>query len=85
MRFYYILLTLIFFVISLIFTEFYLRKKGLGDPVRYDSNYIYGFSPKENQIKKRLKSSIVTINDVGLRTVFDWKKSKKKKNCIFWG
>ena len=84
MRFYYILLTLIFFVISLIFTEFYLRKKGLGDPVRYDSNYIYGFSPKENQIKKRLKSSIVTINDVGLRTVFDWKKSKKKK-IVFFG
>ena len=84
MRFYYILLTLIFFVISTVLTEFYLKKIGLGDPVRYDSNYIYGYSPKENQIKKRLKNSTVTINDVGLRTIFDWKKNKKKK-IIFFG
>lgn len=84
MRFYYILFTIIFFVISTILTELYLRNMGLGDPVRYDSNYIYGYSPKENQIKERLRNSIVTINDVGLRSINDWKKNSKKK-IIFFG
>ena len=37
----------IFFFISLNNTDRVIFKyMGLGDPVRYDSNYIYGYAPK---------------------------------------
>ena len=44
------------FIISIVFTitalsEFYLKLKGFGDPIRYDSNIFYGYSPKINQKK----------------------------------
>jgi glycosidase len=73
-----------FIVVSICLTEIYLRYLGLGDPVRYDSNYIYGYAPKENQKKERLRESIVTINELGLRTPFSWNNSEKKK-IIFIG
>ena len=72
-----------FILVSISLTEIYLKYLGLGDPVRYDSNYIYGYAPKENQKKERLRKSIVTINELGLRTPFSWNNSKKKKNYIY--
>ena len=69
---------------SILLTETYLRYIGLGDPVRYDSNLIYGYAPKENQKKERLKNSTVTINDIGLRTTKNWKGNKQEK-IIFIG
>ena len=80
---------LIFSIISITFiavfiTELYLKKIGLGDPVRYDSNIFYGYSPKENQIKNRFKNAKVTINDVGLRSLENWKKNDSKK-IVFLG
>ena len=76
---------LVFFAFLVIgITEFYLGHIGLGDPIRYDSNYIYGYAPKENQKKMRLKNSLVTINDVGLRTTINWKNNENKK-IIFIG
>ena len=60
-------------------TELYLRYIGLGDPIRYSSDYVYGYAPKENQKKSRIKNAEVTINDVGLRSLFDWKNSKEEK------
>ncbi len=80
---------LIFIIISIFsffltfMTEFYLKKKGLGDPVRYDSNILYGYSPKPNQKKKRIKNSYVTINDAGLRSINSW--NSKKKKILFLG
>ena len=50
-------LYLYIFSIIIIFTsltELYLKHIGLGDPVRYDSNYTFGFVPKENQKKKKI-------------------------------
>ena len=70
------------FLITII-TEFYLKNSGLGDPVRYDSNIFYGYSPKENQKRERFKGSFVTINDVGLRTLDNWNNNKKK--IVFLG
>ena len=64
--------------------ELYLSKVGLGDPIRYDSNYIYGYAPKENQSKSRIRGAKVTINDVGLRTIYKWKNNSKNK-IIFFG
>ena len=70
------------FVFFLTFlTELYLKKIGLGDPVRYDSSNLYGYSPKPNQKKSRLKGSIVTINDAGLRSQSSW--DIQKKNYFF--
>ena len=78
MKFPFLIFLLLFLIIGSI-TEYYLQYIGLGDPVRYDSDYIYGYSPKENQKKSRLENSTVTINDVGLRSVYKWKNSSKKK------
>ena len=69
----------------IILSEIYLRKIGLGDPIRYDSDFVYGYAPKENQNKKRFKGSNISINDVGLRSTIDWKKSENKKKIVFFG
>ena len=85
MRSLFIFIFISFFIlVSISLTEIYLRYLGLGDPVRYDSNYIYGYAPKENQKKERLRGSIVTINELGLRTPFSWNNLEKKK-IIFMG
>ena len=74
------------FILILIFaTEIYLKNVGLGDPVTYDDNYVYGYSPKTNQKKERFNGSYVTINDVGLRSVNDWNKNKENKKIVFFG
>ncbi len=69
----------IFLIISLFITEFYLKQIGLGKPISYDSDFIYGYAPKINQKKNRLKSSTVTINNVGLRSLEDWNSTSKDK------
>lgn len=73
-----IIITFVFGFFCTFLTEVYLQNKGLGDPVRYDSSILYGYSPKPNQKKKRLTGSYVTINDVGLRSINSWKSEKKK-------
>ena len=83
MRFFYIFI-IILIIISATITEIYLKYLGLGDPIRYDSNYIYGYAPKENQIKQRLKGAKISINELGLRTSKSWKNNNKKK-IIFFG
>jgi lysophospholipase L1-like esterase len=70
--------------VSTLLTETYLRYIGLGDPIRYDSNYIYGYAPKKNQKKKRLKNSTITINNLGLRTLDNW-EIEEKKRIVFFG
>lgn len=66
-------------------SELYLRYIGLGDPVVYDSNFVYGYAPKANQKKIRFKNSVVTINDVGLRSIENWSDKKKYKKIVFFG
>ena len=83
MRIYFFFLALFLFI-ALFLSELYLKKIGLGDPVRYDSNILYGYAPKINQSKNRFKNSKVTINESGLRSIDNWKLSKKKK-IVFLG
>lgn len=83
MKVYFFFLTLFSFI-ALFVTELYLKKIGLGDPVRYDSNVLYGYAPKNNQSKNRFSNSKVTINESGLRLIYNWKMSKKKK-IVFLG
>jgi len=78
---------IIIFIISLpiLATEMYLKYIGLGNPIIYDENYVYGYAPRPNQKKERLRNSKVTINDVGLRSLKNWEENKDKKKIIFFG
>jgi len=78
----FVLLPIILFVTTI--TELYLKKLGLGDPIRYDSNILYGYSPKPNQKKNRINNASVTINDFGLRSIYNWENDKRKK-ILFLG
>jgi len=82
MRIFYIISLFTILIIGL--TELYLSHMGLGDPIRYDSDYIYGYAPKENQKKERINGATVTINDKGVRSVINWKDVSKEK-VIFLG
>ena len=75
----------ILIILPVSLAEIYLRIIGLGYPVTYDSNYVYGYVPKENQKKERFKNSYVTINDVGLRSLDNWSDNKNKKKIVFFG
>ena len=74
-----------FLIIVTTITELYLRYIGLGDPIVYDSNFVYGYAPKANQKKSRFNNSVVTINDVGLRSIENWSERKKYKKIVFFG
>ena len=78
----FILVPAILFVTTI--TELYLKNLGLGDPIRYDSNIFYGYSPKANQKKIRFDNASVTINSFGLRSVYNWESDKRKK-IVFLG
>ena len=69
----------VFIIFIIISVNYYFEFIGLGDPVRYDKDVVYGIAPKENQKKTRFKNSVVTINESGLRSLENWKNSKKKK------
>ncbi len=78
----FILLPIILLITGI--SEMYLKYLGLGDPIRYDSNIFYGYAPKINQKKERFKKASVSINDIGLRSIDNWKNDKKKK-ILFLG
>jgi hypothetical protein len=81
----YFIITIFIISLPIFITEVYLKSIGLGDPIVYDENYVYGYAPRPNQKKKRLKNSSVTINDVGLRSLKNWGPNKHKKKIIFFG
>ena len=78
---------IIILIISLpiVTVEMYLKYVGLGNPIIYDENYVYGYAPRPNQKRERLKNSTITINDVGLRSLNNWESNKDKKKIIFFG
>ena len=84
-KIYYFISVFLIILIPTILTEIYLKYVGLGDPIIYDSNFVYGYAPRANQKKDRLKNSTVTINDVGLRAIYNWKENNDKKKIIFFG
>ena len=84
-KFFYLISVILIILIPTTVTEIYLKYVGLGDPIIYDPNFVYGYAPRINQKKNRLKDSTVTINDVGLRAIYDWKENENKKKIIFFG
>lgn len=84
-KIFYLISVILIILIPTTVTEIYLKYVGLGDPIIYDPNFVYGYAPRINQKKNRLKNSTVTINDIGLRTIYNWKENEDKKKIIFFG
>lgn len=57
---------------------------GLGNPVIYDSNPLYGFRPLANQHIHRFKGAEVRFNNLGLRADQNWDEHPQKK-ILFLG
>ena len=71
-------LIIIFFLV-----ELSLRFIGFGTPVLY-KNIGKNYYPLKNQDLKRFKGNKVKINNLGMRTNFNW-DDKNKKKIVFFG
>ena len=75
----------------LIITELSLKiLLGLGNPIIYDSNPLYGFRPLPNQETKRFFGAKIKINNLGLRAEADWDSNPERKilflgDSVTWG
>ena len=79
------LLTLTLFLIFIIVLETYLQKiVGLGNPLIYEKNILWGYSPQSNQKVSRSKDKNITINNIGTRGLTNWSKDKDFK-IVFIG
>ncbi len=85
------ILTLLFLLLSIISLEVFLKTtSGLGNPVLYEINPLYGYRPKPNQVIEPkggmsfLYASRVTINNLGLRAADNWNTDPSNK-IIFLG
>ncbi len=54
-------------LLVLILTETTLRIFGLGNPIIYEKNLLYGYQPKKNQKVKRYRNYNITINSDNFR------------------
>ncbi len=76
---------LFFILLSVFGIDFCLKKFfGLGNPILYDNNPIYGFRPLPSQKSERFFGSKIEINNLGLRSVKDWDQNKDGK-ILFLG
>jgi hypothetical protein len=80
---------LVLIAAPIVTTEFYLRHRGLGDPIIYYTNDTYRYAPLPNQHKQRLNGSWVTIDARGLRTPKPWDQEADARilfigNSITW-
>lgn len=65
--------------------EYFLRSQfGLGDPLLYDNNPVYGYRPLPDQHKKRFLGAEIRVNNLGLRCDRDWDTDPKGK-LLFLG
>ena len=55
----------VFTVFITISVNYYFEFIGLGDPVRYDKDLVYGFAPKANQKRKDLKVQLLQLTKAG--------------------
>ena len=74
---------LISLVIMLITEQIAKHYLNLGEPIVYDANPLWGYSPRANRIYTRFNGSVVSINEVGTRSTDSW--DKNGKNIIFLG
>src|SRR5439155_6259335 len=62
----------VFLVIALAVTELILRLVGLGDPIIYDTDPVFRYRPKPQQLVHRFGDAVVRINNLGIRANSDW-------------
>lgn len=63
----------VIFLAILVLFEFCLRYfMGFGNPVLYDSNPLYGYRLLPNQEVSRFQSSVIKVNNLGLRADENW-------------
>jgi len=76
---------LVLFTIILLFTADLVAKKylGLGQPIVYDAHPLWGYAPRANSSYKRFDGDVVTINEVGTRSISGW--NSEGKNILFLG
>lgn len=80
-----ILLFLLVVLLGLKFTDNYLKKKyGLGNPVLYLPSNVHGYLIKPNQKIVR-RGNVIEINNEGMRSNQNWKKSENSYNILFFG
>lgn len=87
MKAYAINLLLVFFVVCILVAafEYFLRGMfGLGDPVLYDNNPVYGYRLLPNQHKLRFRGAEIHVNNLGLRCDQDWDAGAEGK-MLFLG
>ena len=79
-----ILFTILLFIIFLKFADIIFKKfTGLGNPLIYQHSKIFGYDIEPNQKVKR-RGKTISINDLGMRNLRDWKKKYDKK-ILFLG
>ncbi len=71
-------------IIFFFLVELSLRFIGFGTPVLY-KNIGKNYYPLKNQDLKRFKGNKVKINNLGMRTNFNWDDKNKKKKIVFFG
>jgi hypothetical protein len=77
---------LIGLLLSLMLSELLLKNfYGLGNPLLYDSNPLYGYRPLPNKTYHRFRGSLLKFNNLGLRAERDWDYEKKDNKVIFLG
>lgn len=77
-------LTVVVVLVASVGAEFVLRSLGIGDPILYDSNPVYGYRPLPDRTYGRLGRKRMTFNNVGLRTTVRWSASPDRK-VLFLG
>ena len=60
-KFFYFISIILIILVPTILTEIYLKYIGLGNPIIYDPNYVYGYSPRPNQKNNRLKIQLLQL------------------------
>jgi hypothetical protein len=71
------LVVILSFSLLLALFEVALRLIGLGNPLIYRENVLYGYELIENQKERRQRGATVTINHKGLRSTTDWDGKNK--------
>ena len=79
-----LLILLITFLTLKILDIFLIKYYGLGKPVLYEYSTITGYNIKPSQKLRRLGNEI-NINELGMRSNFEWSNNKKKLKILFFG
>jgi len=73
-----------YIILFFLIIEVFLRLTGFGNPIIYSKTNA-NFYPKSNQITTRYKGSKIKINNLGMRSNFNWQNFDKKEKILIFG